>query len=158
MDTTTSMKMTSLAVQSLFSYMEEEDLAAVKAHLDKFRDVDCRSDVSHPVSQQAPCWLRKVRKDYTVIRGFLRLCNKCSVGKRIFTTEFQCFKKKYATSPGLELLKIILLLIYDKFIVGIFLLITLKTFYNYFNLQAQRLKLFLSFHFISTKIVKFIGF
>ncbi|XP_037550895.1 kinase D-interacting substrate of 220 kDa B [Nematolebias whitei] len=44
MDTTTSMKMTSLAVQSLFSYMEEEDLAAVKAHLDKFRDVDCRSD------------------------------------------------------------------------------------------------------------------
>lgn len=97
MDTTSSMKMTSLAVQSLFSYMEEEDLAAVKAHLDKFRDVDCRSDVSHPVSQQAPCLLRKVREDYRyeVMRGFLRLCNKCSVGERIFTTELQCFKKVY---------------------------------------------------------------
>ena len=48
MDTSTSLKMTSLAVQSLFSYVEEENLAAVKAHLDKFRDVDSRSDVSQP--------------------------------------------------------------------------------------------------------------
>ncbi|KAM9354593.1 kinase D-interacting substrate of 220 kDa B isoform 1-T2 [Pholidichthys leucotaenia] len=44
MDTTTSLKMTSLAVQSLFSYVDEEDLAAMKAHLDKFADVDSRSD------------------------------------------------------------------------------------------------------------------
>ncbi|XP_028294642.1 kinase D-interacting substrate of 220 kDa B isoform X3 [Gouania willdenowi] len=44
MDTTTSLKMTSLAVQSLFGFVEEENLAAIKAHLDKFRDVDCRSD------------------------------------------------------------------------------------------------------------------
>ncbi|XP_029348924.1 kinase D-interacting substrate of 220 kDa B isoform X2 [Echeneis naucrates] len=44
MDTTTSLKMTTLAVQSLFSYVEEENLAAIKAHLDKFRDVDSRSD------------------------------------------------------------------------------------------------------------------
>lgn len=46
MDTTTSLKMTSLAVQSLFSYVEEENLEAIKAHLDKFKDVDSRSDVS----------------------------------------------------------------------------------------------------------------
>lgn len=46
MDTTTSLKMTSLAVQSLFSFVEEENLPAIKAHLDKFRDVDSRSDVS----------------------------------------------------------------------------------------------------------------
>ncbi|TNM95379.1 hypothetical protein fugu_016462 [Takifugu bimaculatus] len=44
MDTTTSLKMTSLAIQSLFSFVEEDNLAAVKAHLDKFRDVDSRSD------------------------------------------------------------------------------------------------------------------
>uniref|UniRef100_A0A8C3AIP6 Kinase D interacting substrate 220 n=1 Tax=Cyclopterus lumpus TaxID=8103 RepID=A0A8C3AIP6_CYCLU len=44
MDTTTSLKMTSLAIQSLFSYVEEENLAAIKAHLDKFKDVDSRSD------------------------------------------------------------------------------------------------------------------
>ncbi|XP_031703647.1 kinase D-interacting substrate of 220 kDa B isoform X1 [Anarrhichthys ocellatus] len=44
MDTTNSLKMTSLAIQSLFSYVEEENLAAIKAHLDKFRDVDSRSD------------------------------------------------------------------------------------------------------------------
>uniref|UniRef100_A0A8C3AHU7 Kinase D interacting substrate 220 n=1 Tax=Cyclopterus lumpus TaxID=8103 RepID=A0A8C3AHU7_CYCLU len=36
--------MTSLAIQSLFSYVEEENLAAIKAHLDKFKDVDSRSD------------------------------------------------------------------------------------------------------------------
>uniref|UniRef100_H2UIB2 Kinase D interacting substrate 220 n=1 Tax=Takifugu rubripes TaxID=31033 RepID=H2UIB2_TAKRU len=36
--------MTSLAIQSLFSFVEEDNLAAVKAHLDKFRDVDSRSD------------------------------------------------------------------------------------------------------------------
>lgn len=46
MDTTTSLKMTTLAIQSLFTFVEEDNLAAVKAHLDKFRDVDSRSDVS----------------------------------------------------------------------------------------------------------------
>jgi ankyrin repeat-rich membrane spanning protein len=46
MDTTTSIKMTSLAIQNLFSYVEEENLAALKAHLDKFKEVDGRSDVS----------------------------------------------------------------------------------------------------------------
>ena len=38
--------MTSLAIQSLFTYVEEENLAAIKTHLDKFKDVDSRSDVS----------------------------------------------------------------------------------------------------------------
>lgn len=46
--------MTSLAVQSLFSYVEEENLAAIKAHLDKFKDVDSRSDVS--------LWRKKKKK------------------------------------------------------------------------------------------------
>lgn len=54
MDTTTSLKMTSLAVQSLFSYVEEENLAAIKAHLDKFRDVDSRSDVSWSYHNKPP--------------------------------------------------------------------------------------------------------
>ncbi|KAM8914162.1 kinase D-interacting substrate of 220 kDa B isoform 4-T4 [Spinachia spinachia] len=44
METSTSLKMTSLAIQSLFSYVEEENLPAIKAHLDKFKDVDSRSD------------------------------------------------------------------------------------------------------------------
>ncbi|XP_054909252.1 kinase D-interacting substrate of 220 kDa B isoform X3 [Poeciliopsis prolifica] len=44
METTTSLKMTSLVVQSLFSYVEEDNLDAIITHLDKFRDVDCRSD------------------------------------------------------------------------------------------------------------------
>uniref|UniRef100_A0AAQ4PE93 Kinase D interacting substrate 220 n=1 Tax=Gasterosteus aculeatus aculeatus TaxID=481459 RepID=A0AAQ4PE93_GASAC len=44
MDTPTSLKMTNLAIQSLFSYVEEENLAAIKAHLEKFKDVDSRSD------------------------------------------------------------------------------------------------------------------
>lgn len=46
MDVTTSMKMSSMTTQSLFSYVEEENLSALKAHLDKYRDVDTRSDVS----------------------------------------------------------------------------------------------------------------
>ncbi len=45
MDTTTSIKMTTLAIQNLFSYVEEENLAALKAHLDRFKEVDGRSDV-----------------------------------------------------------------------------------------------------------------
>ncbi|KAM4625312.1 kinase D-interacting substrate of 220 kDa B [Polymixia lowei] len=44
MDTTTSLKMTTLATQSLFSYVEEENLPAIKAHLDKFKEVDSRGD------------------------------------------------------------------------------------------------------------------
>ncbi|XP_043999072.1 kinase D-interacting substrate of 220 kDa B isoform X3 [Gambusia affinis] len=44
METTSSLKMTSLVVQSLFSYVEEDNLDAIRTHLDKFRDVDCRSD------------------------------------------------------------------------------------------------------------------
>ena len=45
MDTTTSIKMTTLAIQNLFSYVEEENLSALKVHLDRFKEVDGRSDV-----------------------------------------------------------------------------------------------------------------
>ncbi|XP_061086487.1 kinase D-interacting substrate of 220 kDa B-like isoform X2 [Conger conger] len=44
MDTTTSLKMSTLATQSLFSAVEEEDMAAIRAHLDKFKEVDGRSE------------------------------------------------------------------------------------------------------------------
>ena len=54
MDTTTSLKMTTLAIQSLFSYVEDENLAAIKLHLDKFREVDSRSEV-RPCGDAAPC-------------------------------------------------------------------------------------------------------
>ena len=37
---------TSLAIQSLFSYVEEDNVPAIKAHLDKFKEVDSRSEVS----------------------------------------------------------------------------------------------------------------
>lgn len=40
--------MTTLAIQNLFSYVEEENLAALKAHLDRFKEVDGRSDVRTP--------------------------------------------------------------------------------------------------------------
>uniref|UniRef100_A0A8C9VW76 Kinase D interacting substrate 220 n=1 Tax=Scleropages formosus TaxID=113540 RepID=A0A8C9VW76_SCLFO len=36
--------MTTLAMQSFFSYVEEENLPAIRAHLDKFKEVDSRSD------------------------------------------------------------------------------------------------------------------
>ncbi|XP_034153163.1 kinase D-interacting substrate of 220 kDa B isoform X3 [Esox lucius] len=44
MDTTTSLKMTTSAIQTLFAYVEEDNISAMKAHLDKFRDVDSRSE------------------------------------------------------------------------------------------------------------------
>lgn len=55
MDTTTSIKMTTLAIQNLFSYVEDENLAALRAHLDRFKEVDGRNDVrlpspTHPLS------------------------------------------------------------------------------------------------------------
>uniref|UniRef100_A0A673L9L3 Kinase D-interacting substrate of 220 kDa-like n=1 Tax=Sinocyclocheilus rhinocerous TaxID=307959 RepID=A0A673L9L3_9TELE len=36
--------MSSLTIQSLFSYVEEENLSAIKAHLDKYREVDTRNE------------------------------------------------------------------------------------------------------------------
>uniref|UniRef100_A0A674BS47 Kinase D interacting substrate 220 n=1 Tax=Salmo trutta TaxID=8032 RepID=A0A674BS47_SALTR len=36
--------MTTLATQSLFSYVEEDNVPAIKAHLDKFKEVDSRSE------------------------------------------------------------------------------------------------------------------
>ncbi|XP_026085405.1 kinase D-interacting substrate of 220 kDa B-like isoform X9 [Carassius auratus] len=44
MDVSSSLKMSSLTTQSLFSYVEEENLSAIKAHLDKYREVDTRSE------------------------------------------------------------------------------------------------------------------
>ncbi|XP_072545755.1 kinase D-interacting substrate of 220 kDa B isoform X2 [Salminus brasiliensis] len=44
MDTTSSLKMTAMAVQSIFSHVEEENLPAIRAYLDKYREVDSRSE------------------------------------------------------------------------------------------------------------------
>lgn len=55
MDTTTSIKMTTLAIQNLFGYVEEENLAALKAHLDRFKEVDGRSDVRAAVLLSRAC-------------------------------------------------------------------------------------------------------
>ncbi|XP_066530233.1 kinase D-interacting substrate of 220 kDa B isoform X1 [Hoplias malabaricus] len=44
MDTTGSLKMTAMAAQSIFCHVEEENLTAVRAYLDKYQEVDSRSD------------------------------------------------------------------------------------------------------------------
>lgn len=49
MDTTSSLKMTAVASQSIFSHVEEENLPALRAYLDKHREVDSRSDVSQEI-------------------------------------------------------------------------------------------------------------
>ncbi|XP_039992526.1 kinase D-interacting substrate of 220 kDa B isoform X4 [Xiphias gladius] len=67
MDTTTSLKMTSLAVQSLFSYVEEENLAAIKAHLDKFKDVDSRSD-----NGQTPLMVAAEQGNLEIVQELIR--------------------------------------------------------------------------------------
>ncbi|XP_028250574.1 kinase D-interacting substrate of 220 kDa B isoform X2 [Parambassis ranga] len=67
MDTTNSLKMTSLAVQSLFSFVEEENLAAIKAHLDKFRDVDSRSD-----NGQTPLMVAAEQGNLEIVQELIR--------------------------------------------------------------------------------------
>ncbi|XP_051241982.1 kinase D-interacting substrate of 220 kDa B isoform X1 [Dicentrarchus labrax] len=67
MDTTTSLKMTSLAVQSLFSYVEEENMAAIKAHLDKFKDVDSRSD-----NGQTPLMVATEQGNLEIVQELIR--------------------------------------------------------------------------------------
>ncbi|XP_037098004.1 kinase D-interacting substrate of 220 kDa B isoform X2 [Syngnathus acus] len=67
MDTTTSLKMTSVAVQSLFNYVEEENLAAIKAHLDKFRDVDSRSD-----NGQTPLMVAAEQGNLEIVQELIR--------------------------------------------------------------------------------------
>ncbi|CAL9686452.1 unnamed protein product [Knipowitschia caucasica] len=67
MDTTTSLKMTSLAVQSLFGYVEEENLPAIRAHLDKFRDVDSRSD-----NGQTPLMVAAEQGNLDIVQELIR--------------------------------------------------------------------------------------
>ncbi|XP_031437039.1 kinase D-interacting substrate of 220 kDa B isoform X3 [Clupea harengus] len=67
MDTTTSIKMTTMAIQNLFGYVEEENLAALKAHLDKFKEVDGRSD-----NGQTPLMLAAEQGSMEIIQELIR--------------------------------------------------------------------------------------
>ncbi|XP_036840721.1 kinase D-interacting substrate of 220 kDa B isoform X5 [Oncorhynchus mykiss] len=67
MDTTTSIKMTTLAIQNLFGYVEEENLAALKAHLDKFKEVDGRSD-----NGQTPLMLASEQGSIEIVQELIR--------------------------------------------------------------------------------------
>ncbi|XP_026146757.1 kinase D-interacting substrate of 220 kDa B isoform X4 [Carassius auratus] len=67
MDTTTSIKMTTLAIQNLFSYVEEDNLAAVKSHLDKFKEVDGRSD-----NGQTPLMLASEQGSLEIVQELIR--------------------------------------------------------------------------------------
>uniref|UniRef100_A0AAQ5Z2I8 KAP NTPase domain-containing protein n=1 Tax=Amphiprion ocellaris TaxID=80972 RepID=A0AAQ5Z2I8_AMPOC len=67
MDTTTSIKMTTLAIQNLFSYVEEENLSALKAHLDRFKEVDGRSD-----NGQTPLMLAAEQGSLEIVQELIR--------------------------------------------------------------------------------------
>nr|XP_055028982.1 kinase D-interacting substrate of 220 kDa B isoform X2 [Misgurnus anguillicaudatus] len=67
MDVTTSLKMSSMTTQSLFSYVEEENLSALKAHLDKYRDVDTRSD-----SGQTPLMVASELGSLEIVQELIR--------------------------------------------------------------------------------------
>uniref|UniRef100_A0A4W4F8M0 KAP NTPase domain-containing protein n=1 Tax=Electrophorus electricus TaxID=8005 RepID=A0A4W4F8M0_ELEEL len=67
MDTTTSIKMTTMAIQNLFSYVEEENLAALKSHLDKFKEVDGRSD-----NGQTPLMLAAEQGSLEIVQELIR--------------------------------------------------------------------------------------
>ncbi|KAM6915339.1 kinase D-interacting substrate of 220 kDa B-like isoform 3-T3 [Xenentodon cancila] len=67
MDTTTSIKMTTLAIQNLFSYVEEENLAALRVHLDRFKEVDGRSD-----NGQTPLMLAAEQGSLEIVQELIR--------------------------------------------------------------------------------------
>uniref|UniRef100_A0A3B4CZW7 Uncharacterized protein n=1 Tax=Pygocentrus nattereri TaxID=42514 RepID=A0A3B4CZW7_PYGNA len=59
--------MTTMAIQNLFSYVEEENLAALKAHLDKFKEVDGRSD-----NGQTPLMLAAEQGSLEIVQELIR--------------------------------------------------------------------------------------
>uniref|UniRef100_A0A3B3UAG7 Kinase D-interacting substrate 220b n=1 Tax=Poecilia latipinna TaxID=48699 RepID=A0A3B3UAG7_9TELE len=59
--------MTTLAIQNLFSYVEEENLAAMKAHLDRFKEVDGRSD-----NGQTPLMLAAEQGSLEIVQELIR--------------------------------------------------------------------------------------
>uniref|UniRef100_A0A8P4KJH3 Kinase D-interacting substrate 220b n=1 Tax=Dicentrarchus labrax TaxID=13489 RepID=A0A8P4KJH3_DICLA len=59
--------MTTLAIQNLFSYVEEENLSALKAHLDRFKEVDGRSD-----NGQTPLMLAAEQGSLEIIQELIR--------------------------------------------------------------------------------------
>ncbi|XP_070782226.1 kinase D-interacting substrate of 220 kDa B isoform X3 [Enoplosus armatus] len=59
--------MTTLAIQNLFSYVEEENLAALKAHLDRFKEVDGRSD-----NGQTPLMLAAEQGSMEIVQELIR--------------------------------------------------------------------------------------
>uniref|UniRef100_A0A8C9R238 Kinase D-interacting substrate 220b n=1 Tax=Scleropages formosus TaxID=113540 RepID=A0A8C9R238_SCLFO len=59
--------MTTLAIQNLFSYVEEENLSAVKVHLDKFKEVDGRSD-----NGQTPLMLAAEQGSLEIVQELIR--------------------------------------------------------------------------------------
>ncbi|XP_060790078.1 kinase D-interacting substrate of 220 kDa B isoform X2 [Neoarius graeffei] len=67
MDTTSSLKMTVMASQSIFSHVEEENLPALRAYLDKHREVDSRSD-----SGQTPLMLAAEQGSIEIVQELIR--------------------------------------------------------------------------------------
>ncbi|XP_059212056.1 LOW QUALITY PROTEIN: kinase D-interacting substrate of 220 kDa B [Centropristis striata] len=67
MDTTTSIKMTTLAIQNLFSYVEDENLPALRNHLERFKEVDGRSD-----NGQTPLMLAAEQGSLEIIQELIR--------------------------------------------------------------------------------------
>ncbi|CAN9507998.1 unnamed protein product [Ophioblennius macclurei] len=67
MDTTTSIKMTTLAIQNLFSYVEDENLSALRTHLDRFKEVDGRSD-----NGQTPLMLAAEQGSLDIVQELIR--------------------------------------------------------------------------------------
>ncbi|XP_017331350.1 kinase D-interacting substrate of 220 kDa B isoform X3 [Ictalurus punctatus] len=67
MDTTGSLKMTVAASQSIFSHVEEENLSALRAYLDKHRDVDSRSD-----NGQTPLMLAAEQGSVEIVQELIR--------------------------------------------------------------------------------------
>lgn len=67
MDTTTSIKMTTLAIQNLFGFVEDENLAGLKAHLDRYKEVDGRSD-----NGQTPLMLASEQGSLEIVQELIR--------------------------------------------------------------------------------------
>ncbi|MBN3310300.1 KDIS Kinase, partial [Amia calva] len=66
LDTTSSLKMTSLATQSLLTYVEEENIVALKALLEKYKEVDERNE-----NGQTPLMLAAEQGNVEIVQELL---------------------------------------------------------------------------------------
>uniref|UniRef100_W5NJH2 Kinase D-interacting substrate 220a n=2 Tax=Lepisosteus oculatus TaxID=7918 RepID=W5NJH2_LEPOC len=99
MDSTCSLKMTSLATQSLLTYVEEENVVALKALLEKYKEVDERNE-----NGQTPLMLAAEQGNLEIVQELLKKGANVNLDDIDSWTALICASKEGHTEIVKELL------------------------------------------------------